>query len=383
MNPNYFKLLAFALVCLLPLSCVQFQEAGNQSYPQFSSPEIMDDNSVTFQVYSPDANTVTISGSWMEPGGRTNLAKGHNDIWSITMEPLSPNMYHYHFFIDGVSTLDEKNPHTLRDGGRFANLLMIPGEASEIYQINDIPHGTLSKVWYDSPSLEMQRRMYLYTPPGYETSNEQYPVLYLLHGAGGDEDAWTTLGRTNYILDNLIAGGTAQPMIVVMPNGNAWQTSTMRVNTNTKRPRINTYTKERSQFEESLVEDIIPFVEKNYRAKSGKDYRALAGLSMGGDQTIHASLDYPDTFGYLGVFSAGISAPNRKMEAKFNKLKGSGLKKYWVACGKYDFLMEDNLELLKLLDKTGITYEYYESEGGHDWASWRNHLSKFAPILFQ
>lgn len=382
MKQKLMNFILLAIACLVILPQVQAQEIPQRTGPEFTSPVIADDNSVTFKVYSPDAQAVTMNGSWLGYGQTVDLTKDDEGLWSTTVTDLKPNMYHYNFFIDGVSAIDPKNPHALRDGVRYASLLIVPGEASKVYQENDVPHGTVSKIWYNSPSLGMNRRMYVYTPPGYEAGKAKYPVLYLLHGGGGDEDAWSALGRTNNILDNLIAAGKAKPMLVVMTNGNPWQTSTLRMKPGAEPVTRETYRKYSGQFEKSLVEDVIPFIEKNYRVKSGKNYRAIAGLSMGGGHTVNASIEYPDTFGYMGVFSSGIFQPSDDQEAKFMNLKKSGIKKYWVACGKDDFVMESNKRLLAMLDKTGIEYEYYESGGGHEWANWRIYLSMFAPMLF-
>ncbi|MBN3581793.1 esterase [Algoriphagus aestuarii] len=362
------------------------QEISAMQAPQVISPEVGADNSVTFRVFSPDANKIEINGSWMGFRDKLSLTKGENGVWSVSVDPLEPSMYHYNFFIDGVSAIDPTNPEALRDGTRYASLLMVSGKEAEVFELNDTPHGNISKVWYSSPTLESTRRMYVYTPPGYDTGDKSYPVLYLLHGAGGDEDAWTALGRANFILDNLIAEGKASPMLVVMTNGNAWQTSTLR-----NKPGIGPITREtygqfQGQFEKSLVEDVVPYIEKNYRAIKNKDARALAGLSMGGAHTITASIEYPGTFGYIGVFSSGIFDANADMaelEMKFAALKSSNVKKYWVGCGVDDFVMESNKRLLSILDKIDLDHEYYESAGGHTWANWREYLSIFAPMLFK
>jgi enterochelin esterase-like enzyme len=378
----YLIVLPVLLMCSGQLAA---QEISAMQAPKVLSPEIGEDNSVTFRVLSENANAVTINGSWMGFGQTLPLTKGEQGVWSVKIDPLPSSMYHYNFFIDGVSAIDPTNPHALRDGTRYASLLMVPGKAAETFQVNEVPHGNLAQVWYNSASLKSQRRMYVYTPPGYESSNESYPVLYLLHGGGGDEDAWTSLGRANYILDNLIAEGKAKPMLVVMTNGNAYQTSSLR-----QVPGLPPITRENSaqfqgQFEKSLVEDVIPYIEKNYRVKAGKGSRAISGLSMGGMHTINASLSYPNTFGYIGVMSSGIFNQNADLadlEGKFVALKNSGVNKYWVACGKDDFVMASNKTLLNLLKQSGLEHEYFENEGGHTWANWRTYLSMFAPMLF-
>jgi enterochelin esterase-like enzyme len=378
----YLIVLPVLLMCSGQLAA---QEISAMQAPKVLSPEIGEDNSVTFRVLSENANAVTINGSWMGFGQTLPLTKGEQGVWSVKIDPLPSSMYHYNFFIDGVSAIDPTNPHALRDGTRYASMLMVPGKAAETFQVNEVPHGNLAQVWYNSASLKSQRRMYVYTPPGYESSNESYPVLYLLHGGGGDEDAWTSLGRANYILDNLIAEGKAKPMLVVMTNGNAYQTSSLR-----QVPGLPPITRENSaqfqgQFEKSLVEDVIPYIEKNYRVKAGKGSRAISGLSMGGMHTINASLSYPNTFGYIGVMSSGIFNQNADLadlEGKFVALKNSGVNKYWVACGKDDFVMASNKTLLNLLKQSGLEHEYFENEGGHTWANWRTYLSMFAPMLF-
>lgn len=377
---------SLALLLLLGVSAhVKAQEISAMSAPRVVSPEVNADNSVTFRILSEKANEVTLNGSWMGFRETLPLVKGEQGVWSVTIKPLPSSMYHYNFFIDGVAAIDVTNPHALRDGTRYASLLMVPGEGSSVFQLNDTPHGNIAQVWYPSPTLGTNRRMYVYTPPGYDSGKESYPVLYLLHGAGGDEDAWSSLGRANLILDNLIASGKAKPMIVVMTNGNAWQTSTLRQIPGLPTPTRETFAQFQGKFEKSLVEDVVPYIEKNFRVKADKDHRAIAGLSMGGGHTITASITYPGTFGYIGVFSSGIfdaNADMAEMEKKFLALKATGVHKYWVACGKEDFVMDSNKRLLSVLDKTGFKHDYFENEGGHTWANWRTYLSMFAPMLF-
>ena len=385
MKFNYL-LKSLALILLLGISAkIEAQEISAMSAPRVVSPEVNADNSVTFRILSEKANEVTLNGSWMGFRETLPLVKGDQGVWSVTIKHLPSSMYHYNFFIDGVAAIDVTNPHALRDGTRYASLLRVPGEGSSVFQLNDTPHGNISQVWYPSPSLGADRRMYVYTPPGYDSGKDSYPVLYLLHGAGGDEDAWSSLGRANLILDNLIASGKSKPMIVVMTNGNAWQTSTLRQIPGQPAPTRETFAQYQGKFEKSLVEDVVPYIEKNFRVIADKDHRALAGLSMGGGHTITASITYPGTFGYIGVFSSGIfdaNADMAEMEKKFTALKASGVNKYWVACGKEDFVMESNKRLLSVLEKTGLEHEYFENEGGHTWANWRTYLSMFAPMLF-
>lgn len=364
--------------------------AQRQRGPRVVSPEIHPDNSVTFRVLAPDATKVTLSGNWMAGWGtQVELAKGDSGIWSVKTEVLAPEFYTYTFNVNGVKTLDNLNPLVVRDGTRYENVVIVPGAASDVYTVKDVPHGMISKVWYPSPTLEKNRRMYIYTPPGYAGSSEKYPVLYLLHGAGGDEDAWTTLGRTPYILDNLIAAGKAKPMIVVMTNGNAWSSAAPgeepKIEAN---PDFNQMA--RGGFEKSLVADVIPYVEKNYRVLTDKNNRAIAGLSMGGMHTQNISNANPGMFGYIGVMSMGLMNDSRwatyneeEHKKQLKALQDSGVKLYWIACGKEDFLIESVNNLRKLYDGMGFKYEYVETTGGHTWTNWRIYLAELSPKLFK
>lgn len=347
------------------------------------SPEISDENELTFRLYSPKAEEVKLYGEWQANyTDITSLIKNDTGLWSVTVGPVAPEVYGYAFLVDGVTVLDPSNPLVRRDGQRNASLVLVPGKESELYAASKVPHGMLSKVWYPSHVLEKDRRMYVYTPPGYFSGNDAYPVLYLLHGAGGDEDAWTTMGRAPYILDNLIANGKAKPMIVVMTNGNAWETAGPGDAPAAPAFSRADWQKYRGKFEESLVKDVIPFIEKNFRVIARKDMRAIAGLSMGGGHTITTTINNPEVFGYIGVFSSGIFQSYEDLDAKMLALKNSGVKKYWVACGEDDFVMESNKRLLEALDKSGMEYEYYENTGGHTWKNWRIYLSLFSPMLF-
>jgi enterochelin esterase family protein len=239
----------------------------------------------------------------------------------------------------------------------------------------------------------MTRLMYVYTPAGYNESQEKLPVFYLLHGGGGDEDAWTTLGRAPQILDNLIASGKAKPMIVVMTNGNPGDVAAPGAAPAKKEAKgqNNPGGMGSGKFEESLVKDVIPYIEKNYRVIANKDNRAVSGLSMGGMQTLYLSNNHPETFSYFGVMSMGLvdmsrfggkNDPAERVKG-LEKLKASQPKLYWIGCGKDDFLFQSAQDLRKFLDDNKFTYEYRESEGGHTWTNWRIYLSELAPKLFK
>lgn len=396
---TFFSVL-FLLVTLSTYSQETSKKPVNQPAPgpafrmpfALKSAEILPDNSVTFRLLSKDASSVEVSGDWM-PGFGTSVPMVKNDtnLWTLTVGPLKPELYSYTFLIDGIRVIDPNNPLVKRDGTRNESMLLIPGEESDLYMVKNIPHGTLSKVWYESPTLKLNRRMYVYTPAGYEDSQTRYPVFYLLHGGGGDEDAWTTLGRTCQIMDNLISQGKAKPMIVVMPNGNPGQAAAFTdafVNPSVSAP----YDMGLGLFEESMVKDIIPYVESHYRVVADRDHRALAGLSMGGMQTLTLTGNYPYMFGYIGVMSMGLvdvttmglkPDPDPDQDIKLETLKNSGYILYWIGVGKDDFLYKSVQSLRTALDKHGLKYTYRESTGGHSWANWRLYLSEFAPQLFR
>ena len=367
------------------------------------SPEILPDRRVTLRLSAPKASQVTLNGDW-EGGSNIAMTKDAEGVWSVTVAPLAPEMWGYTFSVDGVRTLDPRNSNTKRDGARIDNILLIPGPESALYELKDVPHGNVSIVWYPSPTLKMAaRRMYIYTPAGYETGKQRYPVFYLLHGGGGDEDAWNTLGRTSMIMDNLIAQGKAKPMLVVMPNGNANQIVSQGYALGAPPARgpmpgraaapaapgaapargmpQQAY---EGSYPHSLMNDIIPYVEKNYRVLASKDNRAVAGLSMGGGHTTSVTNNNPGKFGYIGVFSAGARTADETYNKQLAALKASGVKLYYVACGVKDPLAyEGSKNLVELLKKHGFNYKYNETSGAHTWFNWRIYLSDFAPQLFR
>ncbi len=353
------------------------------------SPEVFDDRRVTFRLSAPKATEVVLNGDW--PGGRNiQMIKDDKGLWSVTVGPLDPELWGYTYSIDGVRTIDPGNPDTRRDGIRYDSIFLIPGPESALYEVRDVPHGNISVVWYNSPTLKLTRRMYVYTPPGYDENLRRYPVLYLLHGGGGDEDAWTTLGRANLIMDNLISQERAKPMIVVMPNGNANQTMATGSGSAGDKVKPGTTIPSRGSseffglFAESLVKDIIPYVEKHYRIASNGNSRAIAGLSMGGGQTMAAIAKYPSTFGYIGVWSAGSRQPEAEISAQLSAIKTAGMKLYYVGCGVDDPLAHSgSTKLVELLRKLDMRYKFRESTGGHTWFNWRIYLSEFAPLLFR
>lgn len=363
------------------------------------SPEIHDNNTITFRFKAPKAVRVQLTGDFLpvqknakfEAPGIVDLKEGQEGVWEYTTpEPLKPELYSYSFIVDGLRMNDPANVYLIRDVSTLTNVFIIGGDRADFYKVNPVPHGTVSRIWYDSPALGLERRMTVYTPAGYETSGKRYPVLYLLHGMGGDEEAWISLGRTAQILDNLIAQGKAKPMIVVMPNGNASQEAAPGESSRGMVPPTMQLPKTMEGSYEQAFPEIVKFIDKNYRTIKSKSGRAIAGLSMGGFHSLHISKQYPDMFNYIGLFSAAIM-PNKEvsspiyenMEGKLKVQFDKNPALYWIAIGKTDFLYKANEEYRKLLDEKGYKYTYYESDEGHIWKNWRIYLTEFVPMLFR
>ena len=371
------------------------------------SPDIHPDRTVTFRLLAPKAAEVTLNGSW-DAGTNLRMTKDDAGVWSATVGPLAPQLWGYWFTVDGVKALDPNNAETQRDGARYDNLLMVSGPASEWWDFKDVPHGTVQAVWYASPTLKLaSRRMMVYTPPGYETSSQKFPVLYLLHGGGGDEDAWLTMGRANIIMDNLIAAGKATPMIVVMPNGNAAQTVSQGfgygptpARQSVQAPAPPPLQAEQAgragapggrggapqpyagSYPESLVKDVVPFVEKRFRVLAAKDDRAIAGLSMGGGHTLAATNNNPGTFAYIGVFSSGPQAVDETFQKQLEAVKAGGVKFYWLGAGTTDMARDRTVTLSDLVKKDGFNTTYREIPGRHYWFLWRDFLVHYAQVAF-
>lgn len=368
------------------------------------SPEVHDNNTVTFRLRAPKAVRVQVTGDFLptqkiqtpfgefDGPGAADLTENKEGVWEYTTpEPLKPELYSYTFLVDGLKINDPSNVYMIRDVASVTNVFLIGGdERIDLYKVNPVPHGTVSKVWYESPTLGMTRRLTVYTPAGYETSGRRYPVFYLLHGMGGDENAWSELGRTAQIMDNLIAQGKAKPMIVVMTNGNAALEAAPGESSLGFAPPSMQLPKTMEGSFETAFPDVVKFIDRTYRTQKSKHSRAIAGLSMGGFHSMHISKQYPDMFDYVGLFSAAI-LPDQKVESPIyedleGKLKTQFAKKpalYYIAIGDKDFLYQANTEYRKLLDERGYKYEYYETGEGHIWKNWRIYLTEFAPKLFK
>ncbi|MBO4660570.1 MAG: esterase [Prevotella sp.] len=392
------RMIILASCCIMALGSIAQQQLGQR--PNVKSPVINADGTVTFNFYDPAAQQVSVVGDFEEIRYNSlSMTKQDNGVWTVTTAPLAPELYSYSLNVDGQRIIDPANSYVNRDISTLSNIFIVTkskDDKGDLYSVHDVPHGTMSRVWYDSPTLGQQRRMTIYLPPTYD-GLKRFPVMYLLHGHGGDETAWTDLGRTSQIMDNLIAEGKCVPMIVVMPNGNpscnaapGWWHEGMYT------PDGNAFNERgaKSTMEESFM-DIVNFVDSHYCTIPERSARAVTGLSMGGGHTFGISRLYPETFDYYGLQSAACrmpremlpSTPNSKLYEDFDgqmaRLFGSKPKLYWIAIGKEDFLMDMNTELRKYLDKHQYPYEYYENDGGHIWRNWRIYLTMFAQKLFK
>jgi enterochelin esterase family protein len=379
------KKFTFSIICLfLALTSFAQELANFMGNKPIVSPEITA-GEIAFRISAPFADTVKLFGSWMKDmKSAVNLTRDEKGLWSTTIPAPKPELYTYSFSVDGLSVTDVNNIFMQRDGTRYLSVLLVPGDLTANY-FEAKQRGNLSQVWYDSPTLGLTRRMFVYTPYGYETSKEKFPVLYLLHGAGGDEDAWSNMGRTCQILDNLIEKKLAKPMLVVMPNGNPGQTAARTTMIPEKTIDRNDPAF-RNAYVNSIVKDIVPYIEKNFKVIASPKSRAIAGLSMGAGHTISCTNLYPGFFSYICPLSNGIRLTDEnkaEYDTQFKALNKAGYKLYFLACGNTDFLFESAKTLDATLTKNGLKHTFFISEGGHTWSNWRIYLNTFAPLLFK
>lgn len=355
------------------------------------SPEVLPDGRVTFRVGAPEAQSVTIGGEFVTqanavqgpPGDLTEgpkpvieLVKGAQGTWTgTTQQPIRPGAYRYFFVIDGAVVLDPRNTLMSPQQKSQNSMLVVRGDYSEH---RDVAHGSLMEQHFQSSTFGgIHRRLIVYTPPGYEKGQGTYPVLYLMHGGGDSETSWTTVGRANQILDNLIAEGKAKPMIVVMPGGYSPAAGQVMTSDPLKEP-----------FVREMMTDIIPFVEANFRTISTPEGRAMAGLSMGGIQTLNTSLSNLGTFRYVGIFGSGwFNQADRQWfydnrQAEVARLNDA-LRLFWWGWGHTDFARPGSLEITGYLASQGVKLTTRETPGGHDWRNWRDNLHEFAQLLFR
>ncbi|MBO4964873.1 MAG: esterase [Muribaculaceae bacterium] len=381
--------LTFSVLAAVMTVTVFAQQNVGINYNLFN-PEITADKKATFKVLAPQAENVLVWGDFQTTP--LQLQKDTAGVWSATTDVLASELYTYRLIVDGLPVNDPFNPYQLRDIAGVANYFIIDGEKNH-YLPHDVKHGNISKVWYHSPSSGKDRRMTVYTPAGYDDSDsKRYPVFYLLHGMGGDENAWSELGRASYILDNMIASGDAEPMIVVMPNGNANEVAAPgETPEGLYLPSGSRSRSSDNQFEASFKE-IIDYVDSHYRTLTDRKHRAIAGLSMGGGHSWRISMQNPELFDYVGLFSAAAGWRGSDITPMDNEhLLSEGMMGifnnppalYCIGIGKDDFLMPLNDQLRKVLDDNNFKYTYHLSDGGHIWRNWRDYLSLFLPQLFK
>lgn len=357
--------------------------------PQVVSPEVSPDQNIAFRILAPNADSVRLIGSDI-PGNRRGMemTKGTNGVWEVSVGPIDPGAYRYNFNVDGVSVIDPRSSAISESNNNVWSLVYVSG--ADFMDTKDVPHGAVSSVTYYSSALKRFRRMHVYTPAGYESGEGKFPVFYLLHGAGDCDEAWTSVGRAGFILDNLIAEKKAKPMVIVMPAGHTGPLGFGRRGGSESRPPVD-------EFVQDFENDILPHIEKNYRVYTDRQHRAIAGLSMGGAQTLNVGIRNLDKFAYVGVYSSGIfgitggrrggsSGPSweeQNKKALDDASLKNGLKSVWFATGKDDFLIETSRATVKMLEKHGFSVVFKETDGGHTWINWRNYLNEFAPQLFQ
>lgn len=378
--------------------------------PQVISPEVMADRRVAFRILAPQAQNVRVTaGDIPGPaftGNAGQLKKGDNGVWELVVGPLDPGAYRYSFVVDGVTVVDPRNSAISESLSNVSSLVVVPG--SDFFDTKNVPHGAVASITYYSTALGRFRRMQVYTPPGYELGGQKYPVFYLLHGSGDNDNAWPSVGRAGFILDNLIAAKKAKPMIVAMPAGHT-TTSTFGGGRGAPAAGAGAAAAPRQdEFYEDFTKDVMPYVEKNYRVIANRNDRAIAGLSMGGSQTLNVAFMNLAKFAYIGVFSSGASlgggrggrgaAPGaaaapaapappdwetiHKADLDNAALK-KGTKLIWLSTGVDDGLIANTRTTVELLKKHGFAPVFKESPGAHTWINWRNYLTEFAPQLFR
>ena len=383
-------LITAALLTMMEAAYAQAPTAARPPQPPpVNSPEVSADRHVTLRIFAPAADSVKLNrGDIPAPAAPMAMAKGEGGVWEVTVGPLAPGAYRYTFNVNGVAVVDPRNPAHSESNTNVWSMVTVPG--ASFMDANEVPHGAVAAVTYYSSSLKRNRRMTIYTPPGYEMGNDKFPVFYLLHGSSDSDASWSTVGRANFIADNLIAAKKAKPMIIVMPAGHT-STAAFRGGADEFLADFNT--------------DIMPYVEKHYRTLAGRDHRAIAGLSMGGSQTMNIAMANLTKFGYVGVYSSGLIGtfgpprpiapggpppPPRNganweqdhLAALDNAAAKKGLKLLWFATGKEDGLLATTQKTVEMLKKHGFDPVLKETDGGHTWLNWRDYLIEFTPKLF-
>ncbi len=383
-----------ALTLCLSISSYAQQNVGFRM-SEVASPIVNTDKTVTFKLIAPKAKAVSVIGDWQANSGKGSMQKGKDGVWTYTTPALPSEMYTYRFNIDGVTSIDPLNSFTRRDVGNVFSIFFVSGGNADYYQVHQVEHGTIQTVWMPQQGLsQVYRRLNVYLPPHYNETTRNYPVLYLLHGSGGDENAWLDLGFANRVIDNLIAEGKAQPMIIVLPNGNVSvdaEAGETEDNLNYM-PVLTKFQKDykNSRFEAAFPQ-IVNYIDSKYRTIAAKNGRAIAGLSMGGFNTLFISAAFPTLFDYVGLFSPGIDYTGIDMnnpiysnlEEKLRAQNNAGYKLYWIGDGEEDPWLPGAKSHMKLMDSINMKYTFYPTTRGHIWANWRQYLIQFSTKLFK
>jgi enterochelin esterase-like enzyme len=342
------------------------------------SPEVSADRHVTFRIFAPRASEVTLTGDWLGSAALPKLSKDERGVWSITLGPFEPSIYIYSFNVDGMAIPDPVNQRIKLRARTSASLVEVADAPPAFWEPRDVPHGTVEINWEKSRAIHGETRaIWIYTPPGYARTARRYPVLYLLHGSNDTAAGWTMAGHANFVMDNLLAEKKAAPMIVVMPFGHATPFGELVPAGKVSNDVL---------FEDYLLNDVIPTVESRYRVAPGRENRAIAGLSMGGGQSLKIGLGHLDLFSAVASFSGAVPAD---FETRFAALlKDSGgtnarLKTFWIGCGRQDSLFGRSNSLAELLTKYQVRHIFHPTEGVHNYTVWRKYLAEYAPLLFR
>ncbi len=351
--------------------CARLVQAGDIP---IVSPDVHPDRQVTFRVLAPKASDVRLWGDWMAPNTPEPMSKDDRGVWSLTIPSIEPGLSIYTVTIDGVTTPDPVNPRVKLRARTSASLVSVPGNPPELWEARDVPHGQLTVHWSKSTCLGDTRFFVVYTPPGYKPgASTRYPVLYLLHGSNDTPLGWSDVGKANFILDNLIAESRAKPMLIVMPWGHAVPFDAPQTNNN-------------ALFEQYLLQEVMPSVERDYHVKTDRTHRALVGLSMGGGQALQIGLGHLERFGSIGAFSAAVPSQfDERFKAVLEAPDSTNrkLKLLWIGCGRQDGAFDSNQSLSALLDRHSIHHVFAAENGRHNFAFWRRQLVEVAPLLFK
>jgi enterochelin esterase-like enzyme len=342
------------------------------------SPEVSSDRHITFRIFAPKASEVTLTGDWLGTTPAPQLSKDERGVWSVTLGPFEPSIYIYSFNVDGMAIPDPVNPRIKLRARTSASLVEVKDDAPAFWEPRDVPHGAVEINWEKSKAIAGETRaIWIYTPPDYAKTTRRYPVLYLLHGSNDTAAGWTMAGNANFVLDNLLAGSKAQPMIVVMPFGHATPFGV---------PVPQGGVTNDALFEDYLLKDVIPTVEARYRVSPGRDNRAIAGLSMGGGQSLRIGLGHLDLFSAVASFSGAVPSDfETRFAALLRDSKGTNqkVKTLWIGCGRQDSLFGRSRALTELLTKYQLRYIFHPTDGVHNYTVWRKYLAEYAPLLFR